>query len=593
MIEYWKKRIAVILFIFLFPLTIVHGEEFIRGDANGDAGIDLSDAVFVLRYLFTGGSAPACEDSADMDDSGKVDISDAAYLLNHLFKGGPTLVAPYPDLGYDWTPDGFVCGDAAQGDESDELAIFDLGDGTHLFYEEGVSSSILIEKDLFDLYRRVSVSLKEVDSDKSITLYSLDDVQGFGFSSHELRVLVNTWGQELEDGQEYKLSLDAITLREGVLKKEVRVFGEKRDFQLQLLANQELKKDYISLASSTPDLPKPPEPGFCKALDLKMYRCENRADKILDENDKDTSLTVDKILSVLGTPITSTLPEVMKQLGDKLKEPEKSKTIREKFWKRGGCFLMVGFVDASDLEHVKDCLEGQELQMTQKMNTNFGELIGCTKSYGGPPHLTLAYNFNTNPRGSDVRCYEDPDPAEKCVAHVDDPAKKFGHSPNYIGDDYHTLNSVTNSYAVPYEIQGVTRPVPVSVTVYHKAHWPFPRDYQDGAPLMGKRFLVVWYDAPGASSFSEEDWDKPMFALENGDEVRLTGDMSRKDRFHTYLLSSECKTTGQAVTDKGKHVCLDVEYRYPFRARPSDGDWSEGPVYLADCGGDLDSPKKV
>src|SRR2546427_7608587 len=60
---------------------------FRRGDANSDQDIDLSDAMFVLNYLFTGGNAPTCPKSADTDDSGALELTDPVYLLNHLFLG--------------------------------------------------------------------------------------------------------------------------------------------------------------------------------------------------------------------------------------------------------------------------------------------------------------------------------------------------------------------------------------------------------------------------------------------------------------------------------------------------------------------------
>src|SRR4030095_13920324 len=50
---------------------------FRRGDANSDAILDLSDAIFTLASLFSGGPAPACEDAADSNDDGTLDISDA------------------------------------------------------------------------------------------------------------------------------------------------------------------------------------------------------------------------------------------------------------------------------------------------------------------------------------------------------------------------------------------------------------------------------------------------------------------------------------------------------------------------------------
>jgi len=76
---------------YLFP-GFTYG--FRRGDANNDGMLALSDAVFILSYLFSGGAAPACEDSADADDLEKIELTDAVYILNYLFLG--TKPAPPP-----------------------------------------------------------------------------------------------------------------------------------------------------------------------------------------------------------------------------------------------------------------------------------------------------------------------------------------------------------------------------------------------------------------------------------------------------------------------------------------------------------------
>ena len=86
------------------------GPFFHRGDPNGDGGQNIADAVFILMHLFTGGEAPSCADSADVDDSGVVNISDAIFLLRFLFQSG----LPPPDPG----PPGLPCGpDPAPGPE--------------------------------------------------------------------------------------------------------------------------------------------------------------------------------------------------------------------------------------------------------------------------------------------------------------------------------------------------------------------------------------------------------------------------------------------------------------------------------------------
>ncbi len=82
----------------------------LRGDANGDQAVDVSDAVFTLAHLFLGGRAPDCDDAADANDDGVVDISDPIAILEYLFTGGRSdLPAPFPAPGEDPTVDALGC----------------------------------------------------------------------------------------------------------------------------------------------------------------------------------------------------------------------------------------------------------------------------------------------------------------------------------------------------------------------------------------------------------------------------------------------------------------------------------------------------
>jgi hypothetical protein len=86
---------------------------FLRGDANEDGAVDVSDAVFILRFLFLGGPGPSCLDAADADDDGRLELTDAIFALNHLFLGGPPPPPPGTEVkGFDETTDDpFPCGD--------------------------------------------------------------------------------------------------------------------------------------------------------------------------------------------------------------------------------------------------------------------------------------------------------------------------------------------------------------------------------------------------------------------------------------------------------------------------------------------------
>ena len=76
-------------------------EPFLRGDSNGDAMVNISDAAFTLQHLFLSGNEPGCKIAADANGDGRVNISDAAFTLNHLFLGGTPMPPPYPGCGTD------------------------------------------------------------------------------------------------------------------------------------------------------------------------------------------------------------------------------------------------------------------------------------------------------------------------------------------------------------------------------------------------------------------------------------------------------------------------------------------------------------
>ncbi len=100
------------------PIFVMLGRfdaTFLRGDANRDAAIDISDALGVLEYLFIGGARPYCLDAADANDDGSVNITDAIGLLDHLFLGGSRPTAPGTLIsGSDPTPDALYCEERAQ-----------------------------------------------------------------------------------------------------------------------------------------------------------------------------------------------------------------------------------------------------------------------------------------------------------------------------------------------------------------------------------------------------------------------------------------------------------------------------------------------
>lgn len=70
---------------------------FIRGDADSNGRLELTDAVHTLNSLFLGGPQSLCADAADADDNGAVSLTDAVFLLEYLFLDGHSPPPPGPD----------------------------------------------------------------------------------------------------------------------------------------------------------------------------------------------------------------------------------------------------------------------------------------------------------------------------------------------------------------------------------------------------------------------------------------------------------------------------------------------------------------
>jgi hypothetical protein len=72
---------------------------FIRGDANADGQVDISDALDILDELFVAGTGFPCRTAADASADGRVDVTDAIFVLGFLFLDTVKMAAPYPECG--------------------------------------------------------------------------------------------------------------------------------------------------------------------------------------------------------------------------------------------------------------------------------------------------------------------------------------------------------------------------------------------------------------------------------------------------------------------------------------------------------------
>ena len=80
----------------------------IRGDANIDGQLDVSDPVETILYLFDSDPV-ACLLALDSNDDELVDLGDIIFSLNNLFSTGADPAAPYPFCGTDPTPGSLPC----------------------------------------------------------------------------------------------------------------------------------------------------------------------------------------------------------------------------------------------------------------------------------------------------------------------------------------------------------------------------------------------------------------------------------------------------------------------------------------------------
>lgn len=71
------------------PSNQAMGVRYITGDANTDGQINSADVVYLINYLFIGGSPPTPLVAGDANCDGKINVVDVVYLINYLFIGGP------------------------------------------------------------------------------------------------------------------------------------------------------------------------------------------------------------------------------------------------------------------------------------------------------------------------------------------------------------------------------------------------------------------------------------------------------------------------------------------------------------------------
>lgn len=106
-----SKIIIILLFLLLAPVQADGPRDYVCGDADGEGNVNVSDAVYLINYVFTGGNPPVPYEAGDANEDTIVNVSDAVYILNYIFAGG---LSPCPNP-YGFLVDYVFCKDYSGG----------------------------------------------------------------------------------------------------------------------------------------------------------------------------------------------------------------------------------------------------------------------------------------------------------------------------------------------------------------------------------------------------------------------------------------------------------------------------------------------
>ena len=87
-IYYFSRPLSAVRSRQLFGWALEDAIEYRWGDVDNSNRVNLSDVVYIIRYVFQAGSAPVNLNAGDPNADGKVNVSDAIYLISYIFSGG-------------------------------------------------------------------------------------------------------------------------------------------------------------------------------------------------------------------------------------------------------------------------------------------------------------------------------------------------------------------------------------------------------------------------------------------------------------------------------------------------------------------------
>ncbi|HEQ99299.1 MAG TPA: hypothetical protein ENO22_08180 [candidate division Zixibacteria bacterium] len=95
---------AVLITLISLMVADLHADH-ICGDTNSDSALNISDAVWVMNYVFTSGAPPDPTGVGDCNCDAACNISDAIVIINYVFTDGYLPCDPDEDGSPDCDPD--------------------------------------------------------------------------------------------------------------------------------------------------------------------------------------------------------------------------------------------------------------------------------------------------------------------------------------------------------------------------------------------------------------------------------------------------------------------------------------------------------
>ena len=86
-----KRNLLLALAVILILMGLAASEarcQAICGDANSDQSVNVSDAVWIIGYIFVGGDPPVPLESGDVNCDQTCNVADVVWILNYVFAGG-------------------------------------------------------------------------------------------------------------------------------------------------------------------------------------------------------------------------------------------------------------------------------------------------------------------------------------------------------------------------------------------------------------------------------------------------------------------------------------------------------------------------